>query len=84
MSNFDNQPELLNCINGTLNIKSGMFYPHIPSDMLTKIASAKYDPKAQCERWDRFISEVMSEDKEKKASFLQKALGYALTGDTRF
>ncbi len=34
-------------------------------------------------RFIRFISEVMSGDKE-KARFMQKSLGYGLTGDTRY
>lgn len=42
-----------------------------------------YDPDAKSERFDRFIDEVMSADKE-KGLFLQKALGYGITGDTRY
>lgn len=83
MSCFDNKPELFNCLNGTLNLKRGKFYKHNPKDMLTKVASVNYDPKAECVRWSKFIEEVMSGDME-KADFLQKALGYALTGDTRY
>lgn len=46
------------------------------------IAGVSYDPNARCERWERFIDEIMQGDKE-KAVFLQKSMGYALTGDTR-
>ena len=83
MTIFDNKPYLLNCINGTLNLHEGKFYKHSPNDMLTKVANVKYNPQASCDRWIKFVDEVMSDDME-KAVFLQKALGYALTGDTRY
>ena len=83
MKEFDKDIYLLNCQNGTLNLKDGSFYPHRASDYITKIAGVKYDPDAKCERWEKFISEIMSGDTE-KAEFLQKSLGYALTGDTRY
>lgn len=78
---FDAHPYLFNCQNGTLDLQSGEFYPHRASDLLSKLANVNYDPAAKSERWERFIDEVMLEDRE-KAAFLQKALGYALTGDT--
>ena len=38
-------------------------------------------PDAKCLRWDEFISEITDGDIA-LARFLQKALGYALSGDT--
>ncbi|MEG3072109.1 MAG: phage/plasmid primase, P4 family [Candidatus Syntrophopropionicum ammoniitolerans] len=81
MSEFDKDVYLLNCLNGTLNLKDGNFYPHKASDYITKIAGVNYDPNAVCNRWIDFVDEVMCGDKE-KAEFFQKSLGYALTGDT--
>lgn len=78
---FDRSPHLLNCENGTLNVLTGEFTPHRAADMITMLAGVRYNPLACCERWERFIVEVMEADAE-KALFLQKALGYALTGDT--
>ena len=40
-----------------------------------------YDPDADCPRWHSFIKEVMCGDAD-LADFLQRSLGYALTGDT--
>ncbi|HHY08215.1 MAG TPA: nucleoside triphosphatase, partial [Corynebacteriales bacterium] len=82
MSGFDKDIYLLNCLNGTLNLRDGNFYPHKASDYITKMAGVNYDPNAKCHRWIDFIDEVMCGDKE-KADFFQKSLGYALTGDTR-
>jgi len=82
MAALDSDPYVFNCLNGTLNLKTGEFYRNRPADMLSKVSGVIYDPSARCERWDLFIQEVMEGDME-KARFLQKALGYALTGDSR-
>lgn len=73
---------VFNCLNGTLNLETGVFAPHKADDMLSKLAGVNYDPEAKADRWERFIGEVM-EGNQDNAAFLQKALGYALTGDTR-
>jgi putative DNA primase/helicase len=52
------------------------------SDFLSKIAGASYLPDAYSERFQEYIDEIMSGDRE-KAKFLQKSLGYAVSGDTR-
>jgi putative DNA primase/helicase len=78
---FDRNTDLFNCQNGTLNLTTGEFRPHDPADFLTMMSGITYDPKATCSRWEQFISEVMCSDAD-LAQYLQKALGYALTGDT--
>lgn len=83
MSEFDQDIYLLNCINGTINVRTKEFHAHRPEDKLTKLANATYDPTAKSDRFLRFVDEVMSGDSD-KARFLQKSLGYGLTGDTRF
>lgn len=80
---FDPDPFLLNCQNGTLNLTSGEFHAHKPGDMLSKIAGVSYDPNAASPRWLRAIEEVTQGDIE-LAELIQMALGYALSGDTRF
>lgn len=83
MGEFDADVNLLNCKNGTLDLKTMQFRSHNPDDKITKIADVVYDPNAKCPRFDQFLTEVMSGDADKSA-FLQKALGYALSGDSRF
>jgi putative DNA primase/helicase len=83
IADFDRDKQLLNVQNGTLNLKNFALQPHNPADMITKLAPVKYDHKARCERWERFIEEVMCGDAA-LAAYLQKALGYALTGLTEF
>jgi len=78
---FDCNRLMFNCQNGTLNLKDMVLHSHAPTDYLTKIASVKYSAGANCERWERFINEVMCGDIG-TARFLQKALGYCLSGET--
>lgn len=82
-TDFDRDPDLLNCLNGTLDLKTYELRPHNPQDMLTQIARVAYDPDARCDRWDSFMHEVMQGDTE-KVGFLQKAIGYSLTGGTQY
>ncbi len=82
ITDFDCDPFLFNCLNGTLDLRSGEFREHSSTDKITKLADVEYNPGARCARWEQFISEVTCGD-EPLAQYIQKALGYALTGDTR-
>lgn len=81
-SEFDADPYIFNCKNGTIHVNDHSCTEHNGSDKLTKISDVIYDPDAHSDRWDKFISEIMSGDME-KAKFLQKLFGYGITGDTR-
>lgn len=94
---FDADPWLLNCQNGVLDLRTGQFRQHRSGDLMTRMAQVSYDPDAHCPRWEQFMHQVMQspgtrqlamgEDAEdpaaQKAAYLQRAMGYALTGDTR-
>lgn len=83
MSDFDKDPMLFNCENGTLDLRTGTLRPHNPDDLITKIADVTYDPNARCARWEQHIQEVMDGDTE-KAEYLQKAFGLCLTGENPY
>lgn len=83
MREFDQDPFMFNCSNGTLHLGTMEFKPHCSEDRLTKISSVKYEPDARSERFETFIYEITSGDTE-KARFLQKAFGYGISGDTRY
>ena len=82
MKSFDRDIYLFNCKNGTLNLRTMEFREHRPEDYLTKVSPVIYDPDAECPRWRTFIDEIMQGDKA-RSNYLQKAIGYALTGDTK-
>lgn len=71
---------LLNCGNGTLDLQTCERRKHDRADLLTHCISIDYDPAATCPRWDRFMAEIMGGD-DALVAFLQKAVGYSLTGD---
>jgi putative DNA primase/helicase len=79
---LDRDPWPFNVLNGTLDLRSGLLIPHRREGLITKLAPVEYDPKAQCPMWWIFLEKIMNGDGT-KMEFLQKAAGYALTGDTR-
>ena len=76
---LDADPWLLNCTNGTIELKTGGIHSHRRSDLLTKIAPVQFDPQAKCPTWDRFLARCLGEDKE-LMHYIQKLVGYSLTG----
>lgn len=93
MEDFDRDPWLFNCLNGTLDLRTGQLRPHSAEDLITRLAPVAYDPLAVCPRWDQFVDQVMAvpenvqqvmgetDASAQKSRYLQKAMGYALTGD---
>lgn len=79
LSEFDKDPYLFNCQNGTFDLRTFKLRPHSPADFLSKIANVDYLPGVTCERWKQFIGEIMEHDAE-KAQYLQTAIGYAVAG----
>lgn len=49
---LDQDPNLLNCPNGTVDLRTGEIRHHDPSDYITKSTGVAYDPKASHKLWD--------------------------------
>jgi putative DNA primase/helicase len=77
---LDRDPWLLNVANGTIDLRTGRLREHCRGDLITKIAPTHYRPDTRSVIWDRFLKKVTQGDDE-LASFLQRAVGYSLTGD---
>ena len=78
---FDADPWLFNCLNGTIDLRTGKLRPHSRDDLITKISPVEFDPEARSETWERFLHDSTGGDCE-LASFLQRSIGYAMTGLT--
>jgi P4 family phage/plasmid primase-like protien len=78
---LDRDPWLLNCANGTLDLRTGRHRPHRRGDLLTRLAPVAYDPKAACPLWESFLDRVLDGNGD-LVRFLQRAVGYSLTGST--
>jgi len=77
---FDRDPWALNVLNGTIDLHTGVLQPHNPQDYMTKLAPVHYDPHARSDLLDRYIAEATDGDLA-LAQYLQRAIGYSLTGD---
>ena len=73
---FDSDPYLINCLNGTYDLRDYSFREHNWEDFLTMQTAFSHTVSrdVKCERWEKFIDEVTQGDKD-KADFLQRALG---------
>jgi len=78
---LDTNSWLLNCANGTLDVRTGELRPHKREDLLTRKIPVAYDPNATCPEWYRFLDRIMA-GRAGLVSFLQRAPGYSLTGCT--
>jgi putative DNA primase/helicase len=80
-TDFDSDPNLFNCANGTIDLRTGFLRGHDREDHLTKMSLVRFDPSAQCPRWLQFLEETFP-GQPNVIAFLQRSLGYTLTGDT--
>lgn len=85
LSDFDKNPYLINCENGTYDLDNDSFHFHTYEDYITLKTNCIYIiPTAEInysfDRWNQFIQEIMNNNKD-KAAYLQRALGYSLLGE---
>jgi putative DNA primase/helicase len=79
---LDTNHWLLNCRNGTLDLRTGKLRPHDRADLLTVVLPVPYEPLAACPIWHAFLDRIMAGN-HNLIGFLQRAIGYALTGVIR-
>jgi P4 family phage/plasmid primase-like protien len=77
---LNTHPWLLNCPNGTIDLKTGEMRAHRREDYLTQLCPIEYDPDAKCPRFRQFMDEVFAGDKP-LVRYMQRLLGHCLTGD---
>lgn len=79
---LDVDPWVLNCKNGTVDLKTGRLRPHRRRDLLTKCVSVAYDESAVCPTWLSFLDRIFEGD-DSLIEFVRRVVGYSLTGSTR-
>jgi putative DNA primase/helicase len=77
---FDIEHYKLNVENGTIDLRNGALLKHQSLDMFTKMAAAPYNPAAKCPVFMDFMRKILNDDDD-CIRFLQKAVGYTLTGE---
>lgn len=75
---IDSHPDLLNCPNGVVDLRTGELRPHDPALMFTKITAAEYDPTADATLWKKALESLPKSSRK----WMQVRLGQALTGHT--
>src|SRR5262249_18363361 len=78
-ANFDSDPWLLNCKNGTIDLRTGGLRTFQREDFITKMCAIRFNPKATCPLFLRFLDKIFSQNVA-LIGYVQKAIGYALTG----
>lgn len=81
LENLNSNHWLFNCLNGTVDLKTGFLQPHRKDDLLTTVCPVNYDMDARSSIWDSFIKRICN-DNENIIGYLQRCIGYTLTGDT--
>lgn len=77
-NDLDTHDDLVNCPNGTLDLRTGHLSRSIPSMLITKQAGAAYDASAQSDTWDEVLEAIPVDARE----WLQVRFGQALSGYT--
>lgn len=78
---YDRQTHVLNTLNGTVDLRDGTLRKHDRDDRITKVAPVRYFRTAQAPRFEQFLYEVF-DGKQGLIEFMQRAVGYTLTGET--
>ena len=78
---LDTDDFLLNCNNGTLNLKTKKLQEHSKTDLITKLVRYDYNPNAKCPLWEQSLKHIFLDDMD-LIKWFQKYLGYSITGST--
>ena len=79
---FDADPWKLGCQNGVVDLKTGQLSEHTPNDCITRLVPGSFLPNTPAPIWTNFLDRVTGGNAE-LISFLQRAIGYSLTGSVR-
>jgi putative DNA primase/helicase len=75
---FDTNPTLLNCQNGTIDLRTGRLREHDARHLITHCARVKYNPNVKAPRFEKFLNEILTPD---QVGFAQRWFGYCATGE---
>jgi putative DNA primase/helicase len=76
---LDQDPFLLNCQNGVVDLRSGKLLPHNSEYYMTKIAGANYIPGAKFKKFGQFLKDITCNDDE-LSEYFQLICGMAAVG----
>ena len=77
---FDTNPHLLNCENGTIDLRTGARRNHDQKDFITHLVPHNYVPGTPCPRWLQFLAETQPNI---PLEYKQRFYGYSASGENR-
>ena len=75
---LDPDPYLLNCANGTLDLRTMQLDDHNPADLITKVTRGAYHADADSQLWTAFLKKVLPDSDVR--DYLRRVTGVALLG----
>jgi putative DNA primase/helicase len=75
---LDADPLILNCTNGTIDLRTGQLRQHDPTDLCTQQAPVDYDPEAVAPLWEKCLERWQPDPEVRE--YLQREAGAAATG----
>jgi putative DNA primase/helicase len=79
---MDGDVWLFNCLNGTLDLRTGHLRGHRREDCITQLCPVEFDPSARCPLWLQTLNLFFAGDAE-LIDYFQRLCGYALVGVIR-
>lgn len=80
INEFDSSPDLLNCQNGAVDLRTGVLHPHNAGQKFTYCIPVDYDASADYANWTNFLSSTVVSPEV--IAYMKLALGYSATGHT--
>ena len=78
---LDKDGYLLNCRNGTIDLRNGSLLPHERGDLITKLVELDYlGEESKAPRFERFLLEIFNGNLT-LIDYLQRAVGYSFSAD---
>ena len=78
LEDLDSDPYLVNLPNGTFDLRTNELHDHDPSDRITKITRASFDPGAPSPVWSEHLEYFQPDIQIRE--FLQRFFGYTILG----
>jgi putative DNA primase/helicase len=79
---LDGDPWLLNCPNGTVDLRTGKLRPHRREDLITKLCPVEFDASAECPVWKAAL-DLVFDGNPNLIGYWQRLCGMILTGVVR-
>lgn len=81
VAQLDADPYLINCANGTLDLRTLELRRHDPADWITKRTRGAYDPDAKSPVFGAFLDRILPDQEVR--GFMRRLVGLGLFGDVR-